>query len=66
MLIMLCLYHIDVPLKEVLVILEAKSVQLQDEVGQLLAQMGAVRHKHKRESNKVRSQLCAYVCNGIS
>ncbi len=62
---MLCLYHI-VLVKEVLVMLEAKSVQLQDGVGQLLAQMGAVRHKRKRESNKVRSPLCAYVCDGIS
>ncbi len=65
-LIMLCLYHIVVPVKEVLVMLEAKSVQLQDGVGQLLAQMGAVRHKRKRESKKVRSPLCAYVCDGIS
>ena len=37
--------------------LEAKSLALQDGVGQLLAQMAAVRHKRKRKSKKVRRYL---------
>lgn len=45
--------------------LEAKNVVLQDGVGQLLAQMGAVRHKRKRNSSKVRCSLLASVCDGI-
>ena len=51
-------------MQEVLVMLEAKSVVLQDGVGQLLAQMGAVRHKRKRNSKKVRCSLLVYVSHG--
>ena len=48
------------PMQEVCVMLEAKSLALQDGVGQLLAQMAAVRHKRKRKSilhQKVRRYL---------
>ena len=40
--------------------LEAKSVVLQDGVGWLLAQMGAVRRKRKRNSNKVKPSLLVF------
>ena len=45
---------------------EAKTAMMQDGVGQLsqlLAQMGAVRHKRKRNSKKVRCSLgvCLYM-----
>ena len=52
-------------MQEVLVMLEAKSAVMQDDVGQLLAQMAAARQKCKRKSKKVSHSLLVCLCDGI-